>query len=51
MYFDGTCNWFDCYSFDKIIRYNIKIRSQQMSSDEDNGEAIYSDSDSDVPNR
>jgi len=34
-----------------LDRYNIKVRSQQMSSDEDNGEAIYSDSDSDIPNR
>jgi len=34
-----------------LDRYNIKVISQQMSSDEDNGEAIYSDSDSDIPNR
>lgn len=38
-------------SISLLDRYNIKIRSQQMSSDEDNGEAVYSDSDSDIPNR
>ncbi len=34
-----------------LDRYNIKVITQRMSSDEENGEAVYSDSDSDVPNR